>query len=74
MQMLLAIYLPAGSDLQFDGGKMDEDVDSVCTIHMISHQIIQDDPRLLIKETRKRSSPHSSHTVCEERVAKPMFR
>ena len=39
--------LPAGSDLQFDGEEMGENVDNACTIHMISHQMVQDDPRLL---------------------------
>ena len=32
---------------------MDEDVDNIGTVHMISHQIVQDDPTLLIKETSK---------------------
>ena len=45
--------LPAGSDLQFVGEEMGEDVDNVCTVSMISHQIIQDDPKLLVKGTRK---------------------
>ena len=39
--------LPAGSDLQFDGEEMGENADNACTIHMISHQMVQDDPRLL---------------------------
>ena len=46
-------HLPAGSDLQFDGEEMGEDVDNVCTVRMISHQIVQDDPKLLVKETSK---------------------
>ena len=32
---------------------MGEDVDNVCTIRMISHQIMQDDPHLLVKATSK---------------------
>ena len=46
-------HLLEGSDLQFDGEQMGEDVDNVCTVRMISHQIMQDDPNLLAKETRK---------------------
>ena len=42
-----------GSDLQSDGEEMDEDVDNVFTVHMIGHQIVQDDPNLLVKETSK---------------------
>ena len=45
--------LPAGNDHQFDGEKMGEDMDNVCTVRMIIHQIMQDDPKLLVKETRK---------------------
>ena len=32
---------------------MDEDVDNVCIVHMISCQIMQDDPKLQVKETSK---------------------
>ena len=45
--------LPAGSDHGFDGEEMGDDVDNVCTVHMISRQIMQDDPKLLVKETNK---------------------
>ena len=45
--------LLTGSDLQFDREEMGEDVDNVHTIHMVSRQMVQDDPRLLIKETSK---------------------
>ena len=33
--------------------EIDEDVDNVCTVRMISSQIIQDGPKLLVKETSK---------------------
>ena len=45
--------LPAGSDHGFDGEEMGDDVDNVCTVRMISRQIMQDDPKLLVKETNK---------------------
>ena len=45
--------VPANGNLQFDVEEVGEDVDNVCTIHTISHQMVQDGPRLLIKETRK---------------------
>ena len=46
--------LLAGSDLQFDGEEeVGEDVDNMFTIHMISHQMVRDDPMLRIKETSK---------------------
>ena len=45
--------LPAGSDHKFDGEEMDEDVDNFCTVCMISCQIMQDDLKLLVKETSK---------------------
>ena len=32
---------------------MGEDGDNVCTVRMISRQIVRDDPKLLVKETRK---------------------
>ena len=50
---------PAGSDHKFDGEEMGEDVDNVCTVRMISYQIMQDYPNLLIKEGK---------------LAQPMFR
>ena len=45
--------LPVDSDLQFDGEEMGKDVDNVYTVHMIVRQIVQDDPKLLVKETSK---------------------
>ena len=36
------IHLPEGSYYKFDGEEMGEDVDNVCTVRMISHQIMQD--------------------------------
>ena len=50
-------HLPACNDLQFDGQEMGEDVDNVCTVCMISLQIMQDDPKLLFKETSKDPVP-----------------
>ena len=32
---------------------MGKDVDDVCIVRMISYQIMQDDPNLLVKETNK---------------------
>ena len=32
---------------------MGEDVDNVCTVRMISRQVMQDDPKLPVKETSK---------------------
>ena len=55
--------LPVGGDLQFDGEEVDDYVDNVYTIHMISHQMVQDYPRLLIKETSKIKSSLKSCTV-----------
>ena len=49
----MLICFPASSDLRFDGEELGEDVDYVCTVHMISRQITQDDPKLLVKETSK---------------------
>ena len=49
--------LPAGSDHKFNGKEMGEDVGNV-----ISHQIIQDDPKLLVKETRK--DPVFTQVMC----------
>ena len=46
-------HLPAGSDNGFDGEEMGNDVDNVCTVGMISCQIMQDDPKLLVNETSK---------------------
>ena len=45
--------LSGGNDLQIDGEEVGEDVDNVCIIPMISHQMVQDDPRLPNKETSK---------------------
>ena len=53
---------PAGSDLQFDGGEMGEDADNVCTVCMISRQIMQDDHKLLAKETSK--GPVHTQVMC----------
>ena len=39
------------SDHKFDGEEMVEVVDNVCTFRMISRQIMQDDCKLLVKET-----------------------
>ena len=36
--------LPAGSDHEFNGEEMGEDVDNVCIVCMICWQIIQDAP------------------------------
>ena len=52
---------------------MGEDVDNVCTVRMISRQIMQDDPKLLVKETS--IDPVLTQVVlCEGRLAKPLFR
>ena len=45
--------LPVGSDHKFDEEEMGEDVDNVCTVRTISCQIMQDDTKLLVKETSK---------------------
>ena len=65
----------AGSDHKFDGEGIAEDVDNVCTVCMSSRQIVQDDPKLLVKEAN--TNPvliQVTRTLCEERLAKPMFR
>ena len=41
------------SDQQFNVEQMDEDVDNVSTVHLISRQIVQDGPMLLLKEISK---------------------
>ena len=41
---------------------MHEDLDNVCTVHMISHQIVQDDTKLLVKVTNK--DPVLTQVVC----------
>ena len=46
-------HLPAGSDHKFDGEDVGKDVVNICTVRMISCQIMQDDPELLVKETSK---------------------
>ena len=66
-------HLPAGGDLQFDGEEMGEDVDNVCTVCIISRQIVQDDPQAACQGSKQRSSPHSSHALREGRLTKPMF-
>ena len=38
------------SDHTFDGEEMGEDVDNICTVHMISRKIMQDDSKLLVKQ------------------------
>ena len=38
------------------------DVDNVCTVRMISRQIMQDDPMLLVKETSK--DPVLTQVMC----------
>ena len=45
--------LPVGSYLQFDGEEMGEGMDNVCTVCMISHQIVQGDPKPLVKKKGK---------------------
>ena len=46
-------HLPAGSDLQFDEEEMGKEVENDCTVCMISHQIVQDEFKLLVNETSK---------------------
>ena len=45
--------LPAGSDHKFDGEEIGKNVNNVCTVCMIGCQIMQDDPKLLVKETSR---------------------
>ena len=46
-------HLPVGRDHKFDGEEMGEDLDNVCAVHMFSCQIVQDELKLLVKETSK---------------------
>ena len=62
-------HLPAGSDLQFDWEKMGEDVDYVCTVRMINCQIMQDDLKLVVKETSK--DPVLSQVMCCVKGGRP---
>ena len=49
--------LPVSSDHKFDGEEMGEDVNNVCTVCISSRQIMQDDPKLLVKEISKDPVP-----------------
>ena len=55
-------HLPVGGDHQFHVEEMGEDVDNICTVSMISRQIIQDDSKLLVKETNK--DPVLTQVMC----------
>ena len=41
------------ADTSFDGEEMEDDVDSVCLVRTISHQINPDNPLLVVRETAK---------------------
>ena len=66
-------HFPVGNDHKFHGEETGEDVDNVCTVRMISHQIMLDDPKLLVKETSK-DPVITRHALCEGRLDKPMFK
>ena len=55
--------LLVGIDLRFDGEEIGENMDNVCTFHMIGCQMLQVDPKLLLKKQAKIQAPLKSFFV-----------